>query len=215
MDRRRQQWVVIASVFLLIAATGALSDVRTTILKAAGRALIVDDSVEPADVIVVAIDADGAGVLEAADLVHRGIAERVAVFSDPPDAVNREFVRRGGWYEDDAARSVRQLRSLGVETVERIPTAVAGTEDEGSVLPAWCVRQRCRSIVVVTSADHSRRLRRVLHRAMKGQSTRVMIRSARNSQFHPDRWWNRRAGIRTEVLELQKLLLDIVRHPIS
>src|SRR6185503_16431338 len=166
------------SVLLLSAVTIATPALRTPILKTAGHALVVNDPVEPADVIIVAIDAGGAGVLEAADLVHSGIAPRVAVFADPPDPVNREFTRRGASYEDDAARLVRQLRSLGVEAVERIPTAVAGTEDEGLVLPDWCVARQCRSVVVVTSADHSRRLRRVLHRAMKGRPTRIIVRSA-------------------------------------
>jgi hypothetical protein len=211
----RPRWVLIGSVFLLIAATLAVPNIRTSILRMAGHVLTVDDPIEPADVIVIAIDADGAGVLEAADLVRGGIAPRVALFADPPDAVNREFNRRGGWYEDDAARSARQLKSLGVETIEQIPRAVVGTEDEGVALPDWCVQRQCRSIVVVTSADHSRRLRRVLYRAMKGHSTKVMIRSARKSQFDPDRWWNHRGGIRTEVIELQKLLFDLVRHPIS
>jgi hypothetical protein len=83
-----------------------------------------------ADVIVIAVDADGAGVLEAADLVHSGIATRVAVFADPPDPIDREFIRRGIPYKDAAARSARQLQLLGVTAIEQIPR-VSGTEAEG------------------------------------------------------------------------------------
>src|ERR1039458_9878308 len=50
-----------------------------------------------------------------------------------PDPVAREFIRRGVPYEDEAARSVRQLRSLGFETIDQIPGSVLGTEDEGPV----------------------------------------------------------------------------------
>jgi len=50
---------------------------------------------------------------------------------------------------------------------------------------------------------------------MKGHQTRVTAHSARYSEFDPDRWWQSRRGIRTEVAELQKLLLDVVRHPIN
>jgi hypothetical protein len=39
--------------------------------------------------------------------------------------------------------------------------------------------------------------------------------SARYSDFDPDRWWGSRGGIRIEIEELEKLLLDVVRHPIS
>jgi hypothetical protein len=160
-----------------------------------------------------AIAADGGG---AADLVHSGVATRVAVFTEPADTMAaQEFIRRGIPYEEAGARSVRQLQALGIDNVDRIPTSVAGTEDEGPVLAEWCDQHRFRSVVVVSSADHSRRLRRVLHRSMKGHQTRVTVRSARYLVFDPDRWWEAHGGIRTEIEELEKLLLDILRHPIS
>jgi hypothetical protein len=58
-------------------------------------------------------------------------------------------------------------------------------------------------------------VRRVLERAMKGHPTEVRMRVARYSDFDPDRWWETRSGVRTEIIELQKLLLDFVLHPIS
>jgi hypothetical protein len=203
-------------ITILAVGCVAVPAVRTPILRAAGGALVVDDALGPADIIVVASAAAGAGVLEAADLVHGGVAPRVAVFEDPPDSVvDREFLRRGVSYEDQAARSVRQLKGLGVQTIEEIPRAVTGTEDEGRVLPGWCDEHRFRSVVVVTTSDHSRRLRRLLGRSMKGHQTTVTVRRSRYSQFDPDLWWNTREGIRTEIVELQKLLFDVARHPIS
>ncbi len=188
--------------------------IRDPGLRALGWALVADEPIGPADVIVVSADSNGAGVLEAVDLVQSGIASRVAVFADPPDAVDREFIRRGVPYEDRMARSSRQLRALGVTAIEEIPRA-GGTEAEGRVLPGWCDQHGFRSVVVVSSRDHSRRLRRLLDRAMHGRPTRVMVRSARHSSFDPDRWWKTRDGVRTEIIELQKLLLDVVRHPLS
>lgn len=197
------------------AASIGVAAARRPILRAAGWGLVVNEHVEPTDIIVVSLDADGAGVLEAADLVHSGAARRVAVFADPPDAVDREFVRRGIPYEDAAARSLRQLTALGVESIGRIPRSVAGTEAEGPALARWCDEQRFRSVLVVGNADHTRRLRRVLRRFLKGHPTRVIVRSSRYSEFDPDRWWETRGGIRTEIEELEKLMLDIVCHPIS
>jgi hypothetical protein len=184
-------------------------------LRAAGWALVVNERIENADAIVLAFNDDFAGMLEAADLVHSGVATRVAILADPPDAVDREFIRRGIPYEDAAARSVRELKALGVDTIEQIQRNVNGTEDIGRVLPIWCDQKRFRSIVVVSAADHSRRLRRVLHRSMKGHQTRVRVRFARYSVFDPDRWWESHAGIRTEIQELEKLLFDVLRHPFS
>jgi hypothetical protein len=210
--RRPRALLGIAVVCLLPLGVPAL---RTPILRAAGSALTADDAVGRADIIVVATGADGAGVLEAADLVHSGVATRVAVFEDPPDpVVDREFLRRGVAYEDAAARSIRQLRALGVDAVEEIPRPIAGTEDEARVLPEWCDERGLRSIVVVTTADHSRRLRRMLVRSMKGHEASIAVRAARHSPFDPNRWWETREGVRIQVIELEKLLLDIVSHPI-
>jgi hypothetical protein len=79
----------------------------------------------------------------------------------------------------------------------QIPRTDVGTEGEAQVLPPWCDRHQFQSIVLVAARDHSRRLRRVLDRAMKGHPTRVTVRPARYSILtrtdgDPDR--NRRAS---------------------
>ena len=126
----------------------AVPSVREPILRNAGWALVVDEPVTPADIIVMTADSYGAGALEAADLVQSGIATRVAVFAAPPTGDDREFIRRGLPYEDGAARQIRQLRSLGVTDVLQIPVTEAGTEAENQMLPAWCDRHQFRSIVL-------------------------------------------------------------------
>jgi hypothetical protein len=50
---------------------------------------------------------------------------------------------------------------------------------------------------------------------MKGHQAVVTVRGARYSTFDPSLWWQTRAGVRTGIVELQKLLLDVVRHPFS
>jgi hypothetical protein len=202
-------------VALATAVIVAVPSVREWVLRGAGWALVVNESIEPADIIVLSLNSGGAGALEAADLVQSGIATRVAVFADPPSGEDHEFIRRGLPYEDAGARQIRQLNWLGVKDVVQIPRSDAGTDAESSVLPPWCERHQIRSILFVTTRDHSLRLRRVLDRVMKGHPTRVMIRPTRYSSFDPDRWWQTRSGIRTEIVELQKLLLDILLHPIS
>jgi hypothetical protein len=55
----------------------------------------------------------------------------------------------------------------------------------------------------------------MLDRVMKGHPTRVTVRPERYSSFDPDRWWKTRSGVRTEIVELQKLVLEVVLHTIS
>jgi hypothetical protein len=216
MSSRWPRWALILVVVALAAATiVVISFVREPVLRAAGWALVINEPVAAADIIVVSLDSGGAGALEAADLVHSGVATRVAVFTDPPSGEDHEFIRRGLPYEDAAARQIRQLRWLGVTDVVQIRRTDVGTEAEGQALPPWCDQHRFRSVVFVAARDHSRRLRRVLDRFMKGHSTRVTVQPARYSSFDPDRWWKTRNGVRTEIIELQKLMLEVVLHPIS
>lgn len=207
-----------SALLVLLALAGLVSvlpDPRASLLRTAGLALVRNDPLRPADAIVIATDADGAGVLAAVDLVHAGLGSRVAVFADPPDSVDREFLRRGVPYFDAAAVSRQQLRALGVSDVTTIERAVAGTEDEGEVLPAWCEASAVRTVIFVSTADHSRRVRRVLRRAMAAHRTVVLVRASPYSAFDPESWWHTRRGVRTEIVELQKLLLDLLRHPWS
>jgi len=50
---------------------------------------------------------------------------------------------------------------------------------------------------------------------MKSHPTRVAVRSEHYSNFDPDRWWETRGGVRREIIELQKLVLEAILHPMS
>jgi hypothetical protein len=218
MKRRRFFWwprwaAIIAALALVVFAILAIRPIREPVLRAAGWALVVNEEpAAPVDVIVLTLDSGAAGALEAADLVQSGVSKRVAVFDEPPNREQEEFTRRGLPYEDAGARQLRELKTLGVTDVVHI-SKVNGTGDEGQVLPPWSDGQHLQSMVVVAAKDHSRRLGRVLDRVMKGHATHAKVQAARYSSFDPDRWWETRGGVRTEIVELQKLLLDFVRHP--
>ena len=217
MTSRRPRWasILVVVVTLAAAAIVAVPSIREPVLRAAGWALIVNEPVARADIIVIVPGGGGAEALEAADLVQSGIATRVAVFADPPSGEDHEFIRRGLPYEDAAARQIDQLKWLGVTDVAQIPRADTETEGVAEVLSAWCDQHRFRSIVFVAKREHSRRLRRVLDRVMKGHSTRITVQPSRYSGFDPDQWWKTRTGVRIEIVELQRLVFEVLLHPIS
>jgi hypothetical protein len=73
MSSRPTRWVPILLLMALAAATiVAVPSVRQAVLRTAGWALVIDEPVAPADIIVVSLDSGGAGALEAADLVRCG-----------------------------------------------------------------------------------------------------------------------------------------------
>ena len=93
--RRPRRIRILVIVALAVVAIFAVPPVRERVLRAAGWALVVDESAAPADIIVVSLTSGGAGALEAADLLHSGSATQVAVFTDPPSGEDHEFIRRG------------------------------------------------------------------------------------------------------------------------
>ena len=157
------------------------------------------------------------GALEAADLVHSSVATRVAIFISTKDPAGDEFIRRGVPYEDEAARSVRQLGSLGVETIDQIPGSVIGTEAKVRCLPA--------GVTSKGSAQSSLCLLTTTRDVSPPSASPFLERSSDESHgshcvralphFEPDRWCESRGGVRAEIEEVGKLLLDVMRHPIS
>lgn len=200
---------------LIVVGLMAVPRTRVAALHGLGQALVADDPVTSADVIVISVDAGGAGVLEAADLVRSGVSKRVAVFAEPPAPADIEFSRRGIEHHDDASQALSELRALGVADPIRIPTPVDGTTAEGRALAAWTADRGFRSIVMITTRDHSRRTRRVLRRALEGRNVQASVRSSKYSDFDANTWWHTRTGVRTEIIELQKLVLDLLTHPLS
>ena len=213
-DRRAaRRAIILLSVAILVAvAPAAVPGWRHSLLRSAGWALVAEDAPGKADIIIISIDGLGAGILEAADLVHAGFASRVAIFDRPVTRVQREFARRGVPPVDLKATSLQLLHGLGITDIAVIP-AVVGTVDEGKVLQQWCEANSIHSVLFISVTDHSRRTRRVLDRALRPHGVRVMVRYAHYSEFDPDSWWQSRSGQRTQAVESEKLLVDLLRHP--
>jgi hypothetical protein len=211
-----RRWFLILLGITLAGSILAVGPIRREVLRAAGRVLVVDGAVDTADAIVLPEWAGPEGAIEAADLVHASVSNHVAIVAAPRGTAERELTRRGVSYHDEAANLSQLLNALGVVSVEVLPVPAEGTEAEGQVLPLWCEQHGLQSIVVVSTPDHSRRINRVLRRSMRSiVATKVTIRSAHYSSFDPDGWWRTRDGTRTEIVELEKLLLDVARHPTS
>jgi hypothetical protein len=213
----RRAALAAALLVLGSASAVAIPAIRAPILGLVGAALVAQDPLGPADAIVIAPDLTEAGALDVADLVEGSSlsAARVMVIAPPVNPVAEVFAHRGVAYEDRATQVMRLLRGLGVEQAELLRLAAGGTEDAGRVLPEWCASHHVRSVIVLTGADHSRRIRRVLRRSMAGSTIHLMVRVSRYAGFTADEWWQYRGGLRTGIVEFEKLLLDVARHPIS
>jgi hypothetical protein len=213
--RRRTVSLLFAAFIVL----GVVVAAHEPILSGVGGLLLASqtsaDLPGTVDVIVITLDAGAAGVLDAADLVAAGVSSRVAVFTEPLNVAEQELVRRGLPRDDLGTRLSRQLQALGVLSVEVISREVDGSHQAGLELPSWLRDRAYRSAIVITEADHSRRVDRILRRSMQGQHATVFVRAAKYSSFNPEKWWLTRSGLRMGIVELQKLLLDVIQHPLQ
>src|SRR5262245_12814912 len=86
---------LLALTLVAITITAISVSCYAPVLRAFGRALIVNETVSRSDVVAVPQWTGASGVLEAADLISEGLASSVAVLKDSPTAAELELQRRG------------------------------------------------------------------------------------------------------------------------
>ena len=175
----------------------------------AARALIVTEDLPKADAIVVL---SGSSTYierthKAAELYGEGRAPLVILTDDN---------MRGGWSSAQqrnpyfVERAHEELVKQGVPPVQiRVAPGVAdGTREEALIIRDYALAQRLRSILVVTSAYHSRRALRTLRQALDGTGTTLGIATAPTGWQTPAPpwWWLHFEGWRSVGGEYVKLI---------
>jgi uncharacterized SAM-binding protein YcdF (DUF218 family) len=177
----------------------------TVVAAAAARFLIVRAPLEKADAIVVLSGSSAyrERTQKAAQLFREGRAPRVLLTDDHT---------RGGW--DNAQqrnpffveRAKDELIKGGVpqDRIEIVPGVAVSTRDEAFIIRDYAARERLKSVLVVTSAYHSRRALRSLRKAMVDTGTTVGIEPTDNgAQVF---WWLQLEGWRNVGGEYAKLI---------
>lgn len=170
----------------------------------AARALVVNAQISSADAIVVL--SGSSAYLErtqrAAELYRDGRAPLVLLTDDH---------RRGGWSSAEqrnpffVERAMNELIRHGVpvEKIKIAPGVAASTHSEALILKDYAAANGLRSVLVVTSAYHSRRALRTLRRSFDGTGTVVGLEPVGSSSAL---WWLRPEGWRTVGGEYVKLV---------
>lgn len=182
---------------------------------AAARALIVQAELPAADAIVVL---SGSSTYverthKAAELFKQGRAPLIVLTDDHT---------RGGWSNAlqtnpyFVERAHEELTKQGVPPDKIIvaPGLAASTHDETLILKDYALARSFRSVLVVTSAYHSRRALRSLRRTFAGTEITVGIEPAPVGMQTPSAawWWLRREGWRDVAVEYAKLVYYWFRY---
>lgn len=180
----------------------------------AARGLLVRAEVERADALVVLSGAAAyeERVAEAARLFTEGRA-RLVLLTD--DGV------QGGWSEAEQRNprfvelAVTRLRRGGVsaEYIRVLAERPTNTYHEADAVRAYAAANGLRSLLVVTSAHHSRRALWTWRRVFRGSGVRVGLEPARGARTPGDwSWWLSVEGWRQVAGEYVKMGYYVVRY---
>ncbi|CAN5783417.1 hypothetical protein BH18ACI4_BH18ACI4_17800 [soil metagenome] len=206
--RRLPTWRRVFVAFLLLATFWMFAWIGA-------RLLIVNVPLEKADVLVVLSGSET--LMERADLsaqlFREGRAPKILLTNDN---------RRGGWMSAQQRNpffyegAVLELRRQGVpETaIEVLQQPVESTRDEAALVRDYSRQHQVQSVLIVTSAYHSRRASRTFRQAFAGSGIRVGLQAVEpGSQTpRPAVWWLRTRGWNMVAGEYFKLAYYALRE---
>ena len=130
--------------------------------------------------------------------------------------------QRGGWSVAQqrnpffVERTTEELRRAGVppEKIEVLPQAVSSTYEEAVLLRDYATTNNLRSVLVVTSAYHSRRALWTVRHVLQGSDIELGIDAVAPGEQTPSpaTWWWHRRGWRTVATEYPKIIYYWVRY---
>jgi uncharacterized SAM-binding protein YcdF (DUF218 family) len=174
---------------------------RRPLLRFAGEAWIIEDPLERADAIIVLSDdnfyADRAA--HAADLYRHGMAplvvasgRRLRPYAGVAELMEHDLVERG----------------VPKDKILLFAHEAENTREEAEALAPQAAQRKWRSVIVVTSNYHTRRARYIFTRVFPSGML-VRITGAKDGDFDPEHWWQKRVGIKKLTREVAGMFVAI------
>ena len=158
----------------------------------AAKFLIVDTPLNRADMIVVL---SGSAVYKerterAAEYYRQGLSDRILLTNDNLRGEWSSAEQRNPFFYERARDNLLRL-GVPAERVVVLHKPVNGTYDEAEALKEYAVANKLRSLLVVTSAYHSRRALWTLSRVFAGTGIEIGLQSVETGEQTPApaTWW--------------------------
>lgn len=141
----------------------------------------------------------------AAEYYREGLANRILLTNDNLRGEWSNTEQRNPFFYE-RARNNLLLLGVPAESVEVISKPVTNTYDEAEVLREYAVTHGLRSLLVVTSAYHSRRALWTLNRVFAGSGIEISLQTVETGEQTPPplTWWLHFRGWRMLVGEYVK-----------
>jgi uncharacterized SAM-binding protein YcdF (DUF218 family) len=191
---------LIVSLFLMTFFLG-LYFVRHPVFRFAAESWVIEDPLDKADVLIVLSDdnfyADRA--TRAAELFREGKAPLVV-------ASGRKLRPTAGIAELMEHDLVE--RGVPKEKILRFAHDGDSTREEAEALAKLAKTKKWHKAIVVTSNYHTRRARYIFRQVFP-QDLEIRVASARDGDFDPENWWEKRKSTKLFMRELTGMMVAI------
>jgi uncharacterized SAM-binding protein YcdF (DUF218 family) len=199
----RLAFVGLAAAALVILAVAAVQPA----LRLIGRALVVEDPLAASDAVVIVAGGIPAREAAGAALYSRGLASLVVLHELTTLGVRR-FDYQG------ESRLVLEKHGVPAEAIVALSVPVKTTEAELKLVAETARARGWRRVILVTSPQHSRRVKLVWTREAPG-GIEGLVALSKEDDFPGEGWWWRRRHAETvlhEYLGLAAIYLGISKY---
>jgi uncharacterized SAM-binding protein YcdF (DUF218 family) len=99
-------------------------------------------------------------------------------------------------------------RAVPKDKILRVSHQAENTREEAEALRQQVVDRKWRSVIVVTSNYHTRRARYIFTHVFP-PTVAVRVSGAKDGDFDPDSWWERRVSIKKLMTELAGMVVAV------
>jgi len=185
-----RRFLIIVFPLLLL---GALTYVwREPVLRWFATSLIVEDSLQKVDALVVLSGGGYDRGNEAVKIMHAAYVNRVICTGGNPVIELRVF----GIDTLESDMTVANLRRQGIpDSVIDVLHGGTSTKEESDMIAQYCHLHHLKKIMILSSKLHTHRVQDVFKKKLKAQGVEVIVRGAPNSRFDELKWWQDEDGL--------------------
>jgi uncharacterized SAM-binding protein YcdF (DUF218 family) len=194
----KRRWLALALPLFLVAGA-------TLAFRHAGRWLIREDPLAHADAIVVLSGSMPYRAEGAAQIFRLGNAPEVWVSRPENPAPELREIGVSFKGEEEYNREVLIHEGVPDSAVKILPRTIVDTEEEIEEVTRQMREEGKRSVVIVTSPQHTRRVR-ALWNKLSAKDQRLIVRAAPADPFDADHWWRNTRDALSVVRECLGLL---------
>jgi uncharacterized SAM-binding protein YcdF (DUF218 family) len=195
---------IISSLIALVAVIFLLAVLylaRHPVFRLVGEGWVVEDTLDRSDAIFVLSDdnfyADRA--TRASQVYRQGLApivvasgRRLRPYAGVAELIEHDLIERG----------------VPKDKILRVAHDADNTREEAITLAQVAKQKKWHSIIVVTSNFHTRRARYIFTHVFP-KDTKVRITGARDGDFDPERWWEKRISVKDLSREIAGMIMAI------